>query len=187
MLWDHPHQSTKTTHQNVIIFRKKIVQRFGSDYWLHKDDKCGKQLAVQFVPLERNLYGHPMARLVWERTFEFVQLEQSMRKVDSWECPYFHRKMQLLLSEDPTSPFDQVFLDVLSEQHKSVTDGKTEVDRYNDRCQNSGDTSQRHHSLELRHGRSRSNVYLLNFVVSWRIRRLTNVIRFPHLVSTITM
>ena len=33
------------------------------------------------VPLERNLYGHPLAGLLWERQFEKVLLEHGSAKV----------------------------------------------------------------------------------------------------------
>ena len=32
------------------------------------------------VPLERNLYGHPLAGLLWERQFEKVLLEHGWEK-----------------------------------------------------------------------------------------------------------
>ena len=38
------------------------------------------------VPLERNLYGHPLAGLSWERQIEKVLLEHGWGKVLNWEC-----------------------------------------------------------------------------------------------------
>ena len=38
------------------------------------------------VPLERNLYGHPLARLLWERQFEKVLLKHGWEKIPNWEC-----------------------------------------------------------------------------------------------------
>ena len=38
------------------------------------------------VPLERNLYGHPLAGQLWERQFEKVLLEHGWEEVLSWEC-----------------------------------------------------------------------------------------------------
>ena len=61
-----------------------------------------------------------------------------------------------------------------------------EADQHKYRCQNRGQGSQRHHSLEVRHGRPRSKVCLLNAVANWRTRRLTNFMRFPHRVWTIS-
>ena len=38
------------------------------------------------VPLERNLYGHPLAGPLWERQFEKVLLKCCWEKVSNWEC-----------------------------------------------------------------------------------------------------
>ena len=35
------------------------------------------------VPLERNLYGHPLAGLLWERQFEKILLKHGWEKVGS--------------------------------------------------------------------------------------------------------
>ena len=48
------------------------------------------------VPLERNLYGHPLAGLLWERQFEKVLLEQGWEIVPNWECLFVHREKGLL-------------------------------------------------------------------------------------------
>ena len=38
------------------------------------------------VPLEKNLCGHPLAGLLWERQFEKVLLEHGWEKVPNREC-----------------------------------------------------------------------------------------------------
>ena len=38
------------------------------------------------VPLNRNLYGHPLAGLLWEGQIEKVLLEHGWEKVPNWEC-----------------------------------------------------------------------------------------------------
>ena len=38
------------------------------------------------VPLERNLYGHPLAGLVRERQLEKILLKYGWEKVSNWEC-----------------------------------------------------------------------------------------------------
>ena len=43
------------------------------------------------VPLERNLHGHPLAGLLWERQFEKVLLENGWEKVLNWECLFVNR------------------------------------------------------------------------------------------------
>ena len=50
------------------------------------------------VPLERNLYGHPLAGLLWERQFEKILLKHSWEKVSNWECLFVHREQGLFLS-----------------------------------------------------------------------------------------
>ena len=50
------------------------------------------------VPLERNLYGHPLAGLKWERLFEKFLLKYGWEKVSNWECLFVHREKGLFLS-----------------------------------------------------------------------------------------
>ena len=90
------------------------------------------------VPLERNLHGHPLAGLLWERQFEKILLKYDWENVSNWECLFVHREKGLFLSvyvddinlagkkqninpmwkvpnkevdlEEPTSFFDHVYL-----------------------------------------------------------------------------
>ena len=50
------------------------------------------------VPLKRNLYGHPLAGLLWERQFEKALLEHDWEKVPDWECLFVHHQKGSLLS-----------------------------------------------------------------------------------------
>ena len=50
------------------------------------------------VPLERNLYGHPLAGLLWERQSEKVLLGLGWEKLPNWECLLVHGKQGLFLS-----------------------------------------------------------------------------------------
>ena len=50
------------------------------------------------VPLERNLYGHPLAGLLWERQFEKILLKHGWEKIPNWECLFLHREKGLFLS-----------------------------------------------------------------------------------------
>ena len=52
----------------------------------HKWPKSWSSLEDPVVPLETNLYGHPLAGLLWERQFEKVVLEHGRVKVLNWEC-----------------------------------------------------------------------------------------------------
>ena len=44
------------------------------------------------VPLERNLYGHPLAGLLWERQLEKILLKHGWAKIPNWECLFVHRE-----------------------------------------------------------------------------------------------
>ena len=50
------------------------------------------------VPLERNLYGHPLAGLLWERQFEKILLKHGWEKIPNWRCLFVHREKGLFLS-----------------------------------------------------------------------------------------
>ena len=44
------------------------------------------------VPLERNLYGHPLAGLLWERQVQKVLWEHGSEKAPNWECLFVYRE-----------------------------------------------------------------------------------------------
>ena len=50
------------------------------------------------VPLERNLYGHPLPGLLSERQFEKVLLKHGWEKIQNWECLFVHCEKGLFLS-----------------------------------------------------------------------------------------
>ena len=50
------------------------------------------------VLLERNLYGHPLAGLLWERQLEKILLKYGWEEVSNWECLFVHRENGLFLS-----------------------------------------------------------------------------------------
>ena len=49
------------------------------------------------VPLERNLYGHPLAGLLWVRQFGKILLKYGWEKVSNWECLFVHRQKRIIL------------------------------------------------------------------------------------------
>ena len=107
------------------------------------------------VPLERNLYGHLLAGLLWERQFEKILLKHGWEKIPNWECLFVLREKGLLLSVyvddiklagkkqnldpiwkvlnkevdlgEPTSFFDHVYLECTQKQCKI---SKNTVDNY---------------------------------------------------------
>ena len=58
----------------------------------HKWPKSCSSIEDAVVPLERNLYSHPLAGLLWERQFEKVLLEHGWEKVPNWECFFVNRE-----------------------------------------------------------------------------------------------
>ena len=58
----------------------------------HKWPKSLSSMEDPVVPLERNLYGHPLAGLLWERHFEKILLKHGWEKVSNWEYLFVHRQ-----------------------------------------------------------------------------------------------
>ena len=63
----------------------KIPKSECPDIWIrlprHKWPKSWSSLEDPVVPLERNLYGHPLAGLLWERQFEKILLKHGWEKI----------------------------------------------------------------------------------------------------------
>ena len=80
----------------------KIPKSECPDIWIRlpkdKWPKSWSSMEDPVVPLERNLYGHPLAGRLWERQFEKVLLEHGWEKVLNWECLFVNRARGLFLS-----------------------------------------------------------------------------------------
>ena len=80
----------------------KIPKSECPDIWIclprHKWPKSWSSMEDPVVPLERNLYGHPLAGLLWERQFEKILLQHGLEKVSNWECLFVHREKGLFSS-----------------------------------------------------------------------------------------
>ena len=63
----------------------------------HEWPKSWSSMEDPVVPLERNLYGHPLAGLLWERQFENVLFKYDWEKISNWECLFVHREKGLFL------------------------------------------------------------------------------------------
>ena len=63
----------------------KIPKSDCPDIWIrlprHKWPKSWSSMEDPVVPLERNLYGHPLAGLLWERQFEKILLKHGWEKI----------------------------------------------------------------------------------------------------------
>ena len=64
----------------------------------HKWPKSWSSMEDPVVLLERNLCGHPLAGLLWERQFEKILLKYGWEKVSNWACLFVHREKWLFLS-----------------------------------------------------------------------------------------
>jgi hypothetical protein len=64
----------------------------------HRRPKSSDNIEDPVCPLELNLYGHPLAGLLWELFQEDILLKVGFEKVKSWECLYVHKAKQLFLS-----------------------------------------------------------------------------------------
>ena len=81
---------------------KKIPKSECPDTWIrlprHKWPKSWSSMEDPVVPLERNVYGHPLAGLLWERQFEKILLKHGWEKIPNWECLFVHREKGLFFS-----------------------------------------------------------------------------------------
>ena len=72
------------------------------DFWIRLPKltwpKSRSSMEDPVVPLERNLNGHTLARLLWERQFEKVLLQYGWGKIPNWECLFVNREKGLFLS-----------------------------------------------------------------------------------------
>ena len=79
----------------------KIPKSECPDVWIrlprHEWPRSWSSIEDLVVPLERNLYGHPLAGLLWERQIEEISLLGS-EKVPNWECMFVHRKQGVFLT-----------------------------------------------------------------------------------------
>ena len=63
----------------------------------HKWPKSWSSMEDPVVLLERNLYGHPLAGLLWERQFEKILLKYGWEKHSNRECLTVHREKYFYL------------------------------------------------------------------------------------------
>ena len=79
----------------------KIPKSEGPDTWIglpkHKWAKSWSSMEDPVVLFDWNLYGHPLAGLLWERQFEKVLLGHGWEKVLNWECLFVNRAKGLFL------------------------------------------------------------------------------------------
>ena len=80
----------------------KIPKSECPEIWIrlprHKWPKSWSSVEDPVVPFERNLYGHPLAGLLWGRQCEKILSKYGWEKVSNWECLFVHREIGLFLS-----------------------------------------------------------------------------------------
>ena len=66
----------------------KIPKSQCPDIWIrlprHKWPKSWSSIEDPVVPLEHNLYGHPLAGLSWGKQFDKILLQHGWEKVSNW-------------------------------------------------------------------------------------------------------
>ena len=82
---------SKSNSQNALTCGYVLPRHTWPKSWMNIEDPV--------VPLERNLYGHPLAGLLWDRQYEEVLLGLGWKKVRNLECLFVHRRQGLFLSE----------------------------------------------------------------------------------------
>ena len=91
---------TQVKMKNAHKFKKNPKSEC-PDIWIrlprHKCPKSWSSMEDPLVPLERNLYGHPLAGLLWERQFGKILLKYGWEKVSNWECLFVHREKKVIL------------------------------------------------------------------------------------------
>ena len=88
-LEDAPEIAQKFQSQNVHIL---YIYIYGHVFHDIHDQYRGQISKVQWFFSKRNLHGHPLADLLWERQFEEVQLGLGWRKVSNYVCLFIRKK-----------------------------------------------------------------------------------------------
>ena len=78
--------------------KNRNAQTFGFVHHDTNGQNHGPVRKIHVVLLERNLYGHPLAGLVWESQFEKILLKYGWEKISNWECLFVHCEKGLSLS-----------------------------------------------------------------------------------------
>ena len=71
---------TQVKMDDAPLKKKRMSRCMDTSSKAHKWPKSWSSMEDLVVPLERNLYGHPLARLLWERQSEKVKLKHCREK-----------------------------------------------------------------------------------------------------------
>jgi hypothetical protein len=64
----------------------------------HRRPKSWEHIQDPVCPLNLNLYGHPLAGLLWEKHQESILMKVGFEKIVGWEYLYVHSKDALFIS-----------------------------------------------------------------------------------------
>ena len=83
--------------EDAPSFQSEGVQIFGFVYRNTKWPKSWSSMEDPVVPLERNLYGHPLASFLWERPFEEVLVGTWMGKSTELGMSVYSTKTRIFI------------------------------------------------------------------------------------------
>ena len=79
-----------------------LGEKVQADTWItlprERRPKSWDAIDNPVCPLLRNLYGHPLAGIIWEKHCQKAILQAGFEKIPSWECLFVHREKCLFLS-----------------------------------------------------------------------------------------
>ena len=77
----------------------ELPQERWPNSWFKDGDRRKEPLYIRpVVRLLRNLYGHPLAGLWWEKHCDAKIVKCGFEKVQGWECLYIHPTLKAFLS-----------------------------------------------------------------------------------------
>ena len=84
------HSSTNERRSKITTDSEYVFHDTSGQSWPNIEDLV--------LPLERNLFGHPLAGLLWERQLRKFHGDLDGKKVPNWDSLFVHRKQGLFLS-----------------------------------------------------------------------------------------
>ena len=74
-------EDIKLIGQTVQNYQMQVVQKYGSGFPHVKDTKKSDQMDDPLVHLEKNLFGHPLAGLLWPTKLQDGLFKNGLEKV----------------------------------------------------------------------------------------------------------
>ena len=90
------------TQVRLDILEQLLGEQVQADTWItlprERRPKSWDNIDNPVCPLLRNLYGHPLAGLIWEKHCQKAILQAGFERIPGWECLFVHRSKRLFLS-----------------------------------------------------------------------------------------